>query len=223
MTGPDHDAHAGGLQSIRQTLRSLGAARAIERLLFGRSSHHFLGALKRPIHHPTKINTQHDRDPDQCFQVWASESSLDAADGGMRETRLGGERVHGHSLTLALLSKECDHLRRDGFAVIEVHRLRALPRICVDAACANWHNRSMIFLRRLGPDPHAAGARSVGGSGCPDIFELDSGDFAVIGINITDGARAALPPTASCGPDESIVRVPRRTLVLARPDIPENL
>jgi len=35
-----------------------------------------------------------------------------------------------------------------------------------------------MFLRRLGPDPHANGAKSVGGDGCPDIWELDGGDFA---------------------------------------------
>lgn len=77
-----------------------------------------------------------------------------------------------------------------------------------------------MFYRRLGPDPHAGGAKSAGCSGCPDIFELKSGDFAIIGINITEGAKRELPPTAGCGPDESIVWIPRKTLVLARPDIP---
>ncbi len=81
----------------------------------------------------------------------------------------------------------------------------------------------MTFVRRLGPDPHAGGAKSVGGSGCPDIFELDSGDFAIIGINITEGAKAKLPPSAGCGADESIVLIPRKTLVHARPDIPASL
>ena len=80
-----------------------------------------------------------------------------------------------------------------------------------------------MFLRRIGPDPHAGGAKSSGCSGCPDIFELQSGDFAVIGINITEGAKPQLPPTAGCGPDESIVWVPRKTLVLARADIPTHL
>ena len=82
---------------------------------------------------------------------------------------------------------------------------------------------SLMFARRLGPDPHAGGAKSAGGSGCPDIFELESGDFAIIGINITEKAIAQLPPSAGCGPDESIVWIPRKTLVLARPDIPVNL
>ncbi len=56
-----------------------------------------------------------------------------------------------------------------------------------------------MFAKRIGPDPHANGAKSVGGDGCPDIWELDNGDFAVIGIDITDVAIAKLPPTAGCG------------------------
>jgi len=42
---------------------------------------------------------------------------------------------------------------------------------------------------------------------CPDIFELESGDFAVIGIDITAGAVPKLPPSAGCGPDERIVLI----------------
>jgi len=80
-----------------------------------------------------------------------------------------------------------------------------------------------MFLRRLGPNPHANGAQSVGCSGCPDIFELASGDFAIIGIDITETSAKHLPPTAGCGPDERIVLVPRKTLVLAKSDIPSQL
>lgn len=79
------------------------------------------------------------------------------------------------------------------------------------------------FLRRLGPDPHAGGLRTPALANCPDLFELESGDFAVIGIDITERAKEGLPVTASCGPDERIVWIPRRTLVLAKPDIPETL
>ena len=82
-------------------------------------------------------------------------------------------------------------------------------------------NTQLIFLRRLGPDPHENGAKSVGCSGCPDIWQLENGDFAVIGIDITDAAAPKLPPTAGCGPDERIVRIPRKTLVLAKSDIPD--
>ncbi len=83
-------------------------------------------------------------------------------------------------------------------------------------------NAQPVFLRRLGPDPHADGAKTVGCYGCPDIFELADGDFAVIGADITDAA-GMLPPTAGCGPDERIVRIPRKTLVLAKSDIPDQV
>jgi hypothetical protein len=79
----------------------------------------------------------------------------------------------------------------------------------------------MNFVRRLGPDPHANGAQTPALQNCPDVWELDTGDFAIIGIEVTDVLRPKLPPTASCGPDERIVLVPRRILVGARPDIPE--
>ena len=80
----------------------------------------------------------------------------------------------------------------------------------------------MNFTRRLGPDPHADGGQTYSLRGCPDILELDGGDFAVIGIDITASAAGRLAFGANCGPDERIVRVPRKTLVLAKRDIPEN-
>lgn len=80
-----------------------------------------------------------------------------------------------------------------------------------------------MFLRRLGPDPHANGAQTAALNGCPDILELESGDFAVIGEDITAAALAHMLPTAGCGPDERVVRIPRKTLVLAKRDIPETV
>jgi hypothetical protein len=79
-----------------------------------------------------------------------------------------------------------------------------------------------MFLKRLGPDPHAGGAVTPALQGCPDLFELVDGDFAVIGRDITAAAKRHLPASASCGPEERIVRLPRKTLVLARADIPER-
>lgn len=79
-----------------------------------------------------------------------------------------------------------------------------------------------MFTKRLGLDPHANGAKSAGCQGCPDIFELENGDFAIIGADIT-AAADKLPPSAGCGPDERIVRIPRKTLVLAKQDIPDRL
>jgi hypothetical protein len=57
-------------------------------------------------------------------------------------------------------------------------------------------NTIMTFIKRIGPDPHENGAQTAGCRGCPDIWELENGDFAVIGIDITDAAVPKLPPTA---------------------------
>ena len=77
-----------------------------------------------------------------------------------------------------------------------------------------------MFIRRIGPDPHANGAKTRSLAGCPDILETETGDFAVIGKDITDDAAGRLILGASCGPDERIVLIPRTTLVLAKADIP---
>lgn len=78
-----------------------------------------------------------------------------------------------------------------------------------------------MIARRLGPSPDAS--RCGGGHNCPDLFELVTGDFAVIGTDVTDQIASCLPPGSGCGPGERIVSVPRRTLVLARSDIPTTL
>lgn len=74
-----------------------------------------------------------------------------------------------------------------------------------------------IFKQRLGPDPHAGGRQSTAAKGCPDLWELESGDIAVIGIRIPTAA--ILPASAGCGPDEEVVIVPRDVFLRARPDI----
>jgi hypothetical protein len=84
-------------------------------------------------------------------------------------------------------------------------------------------NTPIEFRRRIGPDPHANGAQTVALNNCPDIFELESGDFAIIGIDITAVAISKLPATAGCGPDERIVFIPRNLLVNAKSDIPGHM
>ena len=79
-----------------------------------------------------------------------------------------------------------------------------------------------MFTRRLGPDPHANGAMTSSLRGCPDILEMDNGDFAIIGVDITSETAGKMAFGASCGPDERIVRIPRKTLVLAKLDIPDR-
>ena len=54
---------------------------------------------------------------------------------------------------------------------------------------------------------------------CPDILELDNGDVAIVGRDMTD--TLALPDDVSVGPDERLVVIPRGMLIAAKPDIPD--
>ena len=80
-----------------------------------------------------------------------------------------------------------------------------------------------MFLRRIGLTPEENGLLCVGCRNCPDIWELADGDFAIIGKDITHSAAPMLPPTAGCGPDERIIRLPRNLLVNAKRDIPDHI
>lgn len=80
-----------------------------------------------------------------------------------------------------------------------------------------------MFKKRIGNDPHELfGPRTPNIDGCPDIWELESGDFAVIGLTKTSLLKSSLPNGAGCGPDEAIVVIPRRTLIAAKQDIPAS-
>lgn len=69
--------------------------------------------------------------------------------------------------------------------------------------------------RRLGTAPAERGC--AGSTDCPDVFELESGDFAIIGENVTDGV--TLPADAGCSAAERIVLVPRAVLLAAFADL----
>ena len=84
----------------------------------------------------------------------------------------------------------------------------------------------LTFKKRCGDDPHSLPeVIAQGGSpaidGCPDIWELTNGDFAVIGIRHTSELRHLLPESAGCGPDEEIVIVPRIVMANAKRDLPD--
>jgi hypothetical protein len=74
-----------------------------------------------------------------------------------------------------------------------------------------------MFLRRLGQNERQACAF---GQHCPQILELTTGDFAIVGEDVTVEAVPAMPPGPGIGPNERVVRVPRRVLIDARADIP---
>jgi hypothetical protein len=74
-----------------------------------------------------------------------------------------------------------------------------------------------MFLRRLGQNGRQ---QCAGGHSCSQILEMKDGDFAVVGPDITDEAVKAMLPGPGVGPRERVVKVPRRVLIEARPDIP---
>lgn len=74
--------------------------------------------------------------------------------------------------------------------------------------------------RRLGKSPQELGATG-GNDGCPDVWELDNGDFVVIGRDLTSSYQGRLPEGVSVVAGERLVVVPRATLLAAKPDIPD--
>jgi hypothetical protein len=79
---------------------------------------------------------------------------------------------------------------------------------------------SASFARRLGKSARELNATG-GRDGCPDIWQLDNGDVAVIGRDLTDAYRSRLPGDASIAHDERLVVVPGAMLVSAKSDIPD--
>ena len=77
----------------------------------------------------------------------------------------------------------------------------------------------MKIVRRVGASPRERG--SATGQTCPDIFELSSGDFAVIGREATAELDPELPSDAARADYERIVIISRETLVRAKQDIPD--
>jgi hypothetical protein len=57
---------------------------------------------------------------------------------------------------------------------------------------------------------------------CPDIWQLENGDIAVIGRDLTDNYRSRLPPEVSVGTDEKLVIIPRAMMIAAKKDIPDE-
>jgi len=77
-----------------------------------------------------------------------------------------------------------------------------------------------MIKRRIGPNPHKDGTTTSGEAGCPDIFELNDGRFAIIGIDKTELILGFLPDDTNCGPDEKIVVIDRHVLIKAKDNIP---
>lgn len=76
------------------------------------------------------------------------------------------------------------------------------------------------FGRRLGKSPGELGT-TQGQVDSPQIWELDNGDIAVIGVDLTVSYAGRLPGGVRISPGEKIVVIPRVTMVSAKPEIPD--
>jgi hypothetical protein len=76
------------------------------------------------------------------------------------------------------------------------------------------------FRRRLGKSAYELGTTG-GDASCPELWELDNGDIAVIGTELTRAYAGRLPKGVSIDPGESLVVIPRSTIVSAKADIPD--
>ncbi|MFF3753386.1 hypothetical protein ACFYYH_23430 [Streptomyces sp. NPDC002018] len=77
---------------------------------------------------------------------------------------------------------------------------------------------SALFERRLGKTAQEMG-NSDGNDECPDIWELDNGDIAVIGRDLTAHYAPHLPEGVSLATDERLVVIPGNMLSAAKADI----
>jgi hypothetical protein len=73
------------------------------------------------------------------------------------------------------------------------------------------------IIRRVGLPPSARG--SATDITCPDIFELDDGNFAVVGTDRTAELTGLLPADAGVAPYEKIVVITRDTFLAAAKDL----
>ena len=72
-----------------------------------------------------------------------------------------------------------------------------------------------MFLKRLGQSNG-----SLCGHNCPQVLEMSDGDFAVVGLDITEEAVGVMPPGPGVGPKEKVVKIPRRVIIAARAELP---
>ncbi|KIF67901.1 hypothetical protein HY68_03350 [Streptomyces sp. AcH 505] len=77
---------------------------------------------------------------------------------------------------------------------------------------------SALFERRLGKSPVELG-NSDGKDECPDIWQLDNGDIAVIGRDLTHAYAAHMPDGVTLATDERLVVIPGNVLSAAKADI----
>lgn len=76
------------------------------------------------------------------------------------------------------------------------------------------------FERRLGKTAAELG-ESRANNDCPDIWQLDNGDIAIVGRDVTAAFTGKLPADMRIGGDERLVVIPGSMLRAAKADIPD--
>ncbi|MFE1929950.1 hypothetical protein ACFW95_06165 [Streptomyces sp. NPDC059474] len=79
---------------------------------------------------------------------------------------------------------------------------------------------SALFVKRLGKSAAELG-NSEDEEKCPDIWQLDNGDIAIIGRDLTSVYASCLPDGVSIGLGERLVVIPGNMLSAAKVDIPD--
>jgi hypothetical protein len=77
------------------------------------------------------------------------------------------------------------------------------------------------FKRRLGKTAAELGDSRTNND-CPDIWQLDNGDIAIVGRDVTAAFHDRLPADMHIGSDERLVVIPANMLAAAKPDIPDT-
>jgi hypothetical protein len=62
---------------------------------------------------------------------------------------------------------------------------------------------------------------SDGTGGCPESWELENGDVAFIGRDLTATYASILPEGVMIGADERLIVIPRAMIISAKEDIPD--
>jgi hypothetical protein len=114
------------------------------------------------------------------------------------------------------VAHEADKFCTDGIPALCFCHSQGLQYSGLDSGYAYKHSLPNMFLRRLGQNGQE---QCSTGAQCPQILEMTDGDFAAAGPDITAEATASLPPGPGVGPNEGIVRIPRKVMLAAVSDI----
>jgi hypothetical protein len=95
------------------------------------------------------------------------------------------------------------------------------PWYCEAIVGNDWEtDPSALFVRRLGKSAAELGVPAEEEK-CPDIWQLDNGDIAIIGRDATVDYAPHLPEGVSLRSDERLVVIPGIMLSAAKADIPD--